>query len=318
VRGVAAGVVLVTGFTPRAQADTPSTEAAADARRHEAKTRFDEGVTAFREHRWADAVQSFRQADAIAPSAALSFNIAKAYEHLDDVPGALRWYRDYLRRSPQAPNAGEVQARVTTLAATLAERGVQQLTVLSTPSGAAVSIDERQVGTAPLTLELAPGRHRLRLELPGYQEQQSELVLDARIPQDLSQRLEPLGTSGSATTTSSAPAGPARPAERPYGIAPWIVMGAGAASLAGALGFELARRSAETSAKSEPQLEYPQHYDSMESRQTTARVLLGLGGALIVTGGVLMVLNTPKQPASSLAVGCGPGSCGLVWRRGFE
>jgi hypothetical protein len=56
----------------------------------------------------------------------------------------------------------------------------------------------------------------------------------------------------------------------------------------------------------------------MESRQTTARVLLGLGGALMVRGGVLMVLNTPKQPASSLALGCGPGSCGLVWRRGFE
>lgn len=306
----------------RARADAPSAEAGAEARRSEAKARFDEGVNAFREHRWADAVQAFRQADAIAPSAALSFNIAKAYERLEDVTGALRWYRDFLRRSPQAANVGEVQARVTALAATLAQRGVQQLTLLTTPAGAAVTIDDRQIGTAPLTIELAPGQHHAHLELPGYRASDHDFVLDARLPQDLVVQLEAL--SGVAPPpVAPAPQTPAhvspQPVERRFGVAPYIVLGAGAASLLGALGFELGRRSAESDAKTEPQLEYQEHYDAMQSRQTTARVLLGVGGALAVTGGVLLLLNTPQRAEeSSLAFACGPSGCGLGWRRSFQ
>jgi hypothetical protein len=327
---VALGVALACQLPRAAHADVPSSEAAAEARRAEAKQRFDEGVNAFREHRWADAVRAFRQADAISPSAPLSFNIAKAYERLDDTAGALRWYRDFMRRNPQAPNAAEVQARITTLAEALAQRGLQQLTVLSTPSGASVTIDEQQIGTAPITLELSPGQHHARLELPGYAAQQADFVLDARTPRDLSLRLEALGPAP-ATAPSAPPASPSNaptnpptspagsaPGARPFGPAPWIVLGAGAASLVGALGFELARRSAESAAKSDSQLDYPEHFDAMESRQTTSRVLLGVGGALLVTGGVLLVLNQPKQPPAALALGCGPNGCGLGFRRSFQ
>ena len=298
----------------------------ADARRSQAKARFDEGVNAFREHRWTDAVQAFRQADAIAPSAPLSFNIAKAYEHLEDTVGALRWYRDYLRRSPQAANAAEVQARVVTLAAALAVRGVQQLTVLSTPSGAAVSIDNAQVGTAPVTLELAPGQHLVRLELPGYARKQVEFLLDARSPQDVALQLESLTAPPAAVTPAAVTPAAISPSpvlapprrERPFGVVPWIVMGAGGVGLLGALGFELGRRSAESDAKGDTQLAYQDHYDTMHGRQTSARVLLGVGGALVVTGGVLLALNRPKQPEAAVALACGPGSCGLSLRRSFE
>lgn len=322
--GVALGLALVSATPARARADAPSAEAGAEARRSEAKARFDEGVNAFREHRWADAVQSFRQADAIAPSAALSFNIAKAYEHLEDTTSALRWYRDFLRRSPQAANVGEVQARVAALAAALAQRGVQQLTLLTTPAGAALTLDDRQLGTAPLTLELPPGAHRLHVELPGYRAVDRDFVLDARMPQDVVVPLEPLAGAPVASPAPGAPATPATSAaphatERRFGVAPYIVLGAGGASLLGALGFELARRSAESSAKNEPQLEYQQHYDAMQTRQMTARVLLGVGAALAVTGGVLLVLNTPKRAEeSALSLGCGPGGCGLGWRRSFQ
>jgi hypothetical protein len=321
IPGLALGIALVCAVPARARADAPSAEAGAEARRSEAKARFDEGVNAFREHRWVDAVQAFRQADAIAPSAALSFNIAKTYERLEDVTGALRWYRDFLRRSPQAANSGEVEARVTALAATLAQRGVQQLTVLTTPAGAAVTVDDRQIGTAPLTVELAPGRHHAHLELPGYRAADRDFVLDARLPQDLVVPLEAL--SGASPAAAPPPASPPpvapRPMERRFGVAPYIVLGAGGATLLGALGFELGRRSAESDAKTEPQLEYEQHYDAMQSRQTTARVLLGVGGALAVTGGVLLLLNAPKRAQeSSLSLGCGSSGCGLGWRRSFQ
>lgn len=89
-----------------------------------------------------------------------------------------------------------------------------------------------------------------------------------------------------------------------------MVLGAGGASFVAALSFELARRSAESEAKSAPQREYQVHYEAMRSRQTTARVLAGVGGALLVTGGVLLVLNTPR--ASKLGAACGPDGCRAV------
>ena len=185
---------LVLAPTRRALADGPSAEAAGDAQRSEAKSKFNEGVAAFAEHRYADAVAAFRKADTIAPSAVLSFNIARSYEHLDDVSSALRWYRDYLRRMPNATNAADVQGRVSTLAAKLAERGLQQLTVLSTPAGATVFVDGQGVGVAPVTAEVAPGLHHVRAELAGYRPQELDAQLEARAPQDFSLKLEPLST----------------------------------------------------------------------------------------------------------------------------
>jgi tetratricopeptide (TPR) repeat protein len=298
-----------------ARADLPSAESSTELRRGEAKLRFNEGVNAFREHRYADAVQAFLKADALAPSAALSFNIGRSFERLENHSSALRWYRDYLRRTPQAANAAQVEARVTELAEKLALRGVQQLSVLSTPDGAAVTIDNRPMGVTPITLELAPGTHHLHLRLAGYRDQQQDIVLEARKPQDVVLRLESLqstalprtGAAGSGARDSATAAAAARP---PFGVAPWLVLGAGGVSFVAALSFELARRSAESEAKSAPQREYQVHYDAMRSRQTTARVLTGVGGALLVTGGVLLVLNTPRRP--QLGAACGPDGCRAV------
>ena len=50
--------------------------------------------------RYAQAIEHFLAADALVPSAALSFNVAKAYEKLGESAKALRYYRDFARRSP--------------------------------------------------------------------------------------------------------------------------------------------------------------------------------------------------------------------------
>jgi hypothetical protein len=94
-------------------------------------------------------------------------------------------------------------------------------------------------------------------------------------------------------------------------------LGAGALVLGGAGAFELARRSAEDDAESDrTQVGYKEHYDRMTSRQTTARVLGAVGGALVITGGVLLVLDltarrAPSSQQASFSVDCLPGSCGV-------
>jgi hypothetical protein len=323
------GVVLAAalGLLPAgvARAASPSAEAVAEARRSEARAKFEAGVSAFGEHRYADAVRSFVEADALLPSAPLSFNIARAFERLDNAAAALRWYRDYLRRSPQAANLAEVQARVSEHAATLAARGVQQITVLTTPDGAALSIDEQGVGPTPITLELKPGRHRATLRLAGYLDQTAEFTLEARTPQDLTLKL----VAQAAVAAASVAPAPARsantdhgraPADKShrFGPAPWIVVGSGAASMLFALGFELGRRSAESAAENASQLEYQAHFDAMQSRQTTARVLFAVGGGLLITGGVLFFLDRPQPGAAHVALGCSGVGCSLRAQGSFE
>ena len=81
-------------------------------------------------------------------------------------------------------------------------------------------------------------------------------------------------------------------------------MGAGVATLGGALTFELLRQSSERAAEDDPtQVGYHDHLETMKSRRTTARVLAGVGGALVVTGGVLLTIDlTGRKSARAAAL----------------
>jgi hypothetical protein len=299
-----------------APADAPSQQAADDARRTEAKARYEEGVQAYYGGHYKAAVDAFLAADRLSPSAPLSFNIARAYEKLEDDSGALRWYRDYLRRAPNAANASDVSALVAHFEARLAKKGIQQLTVLSTPVGATINIDDANVGVTPGTLDLAPGHHRVTLFLRGYDDLTSELELSPDHAQDLALTLTrsaaPTEPNAAPIAAAAAPAAPTPPAadhqasgHTSFGVWPWVIAGAGVAALGGALTFEFLRANAEEDAKNDPtQVGYKDNLDKMESRRTTARVLAGVGGALVVTGGVLLTLDLlgKKQEKAALYV----------------
>jgi len=92
---------------------------------------------------------------------------------------------------------------------------------------------------------------------------------------------------------------------------PWVSLGAGAAALAGAGYFEISSAKAEERARSAPtQPQALGHIGDMQTAQLTARVLVGVSGALAATGGVLLWLHSSdsERPAT-LAVGCGVIGC---------
>jgi tetratricopeptide (TPR) repeat protein len=76
-------------------APDPTTE---EGKRAEGKARYERGAAAYSAGRFKDAIDLFLQADALASSAALSFNIARAYEKIGDDAASLQWYRDFRRR----------------------------------------------------------------------------------------------------------------------------------------------------------------------------------------------------------------------------
>jgi hypothetical protein len=314
-------------------APDPTTE---EGKRAEGKARYERGVEAYSAGRYKDAIDLFLQADALAPSAALSFNIARAYEKISDDASSLQWYRDFRRRAPDAKNGPEVDARIHELEGILAKKGIQQLTVLSTPYGATVSIDEQPVGVTPFTGQFPPGTHKVVLSLRGYADSEHRLELAADRAQDLVVPLVPARdrpaqppSAGEPQATASGSATPLAPAGSPdkptgprFGVWPWVGLGAGAAFLGGALGFELSRRSAEDAARSDPtQIGYHQKLEKMQSRQQTARVLAAVGGAFVLAGGTLLVIDltsrNKNEGQASLGTACLPGACALDFRGTF-
>ena len=164
-----------------AKPDLGEPETVAKAR---AKLLFEKGVTAYRDGRFYDAVDIFLETNRLYPDPKLSYNVARSLEGLGNQPGALRYYREYLRRLPDAPDAREVDGHVHQLEQALSVKGLQQLTVISTPEGATVKLDGQAVGVTPWTGESFAGKHRVVLEAAGYERLESVIELDPHRARD--------------------------------------------------------------------------------------------------------------------------------------
>jgi len=249
---------------------------------------------------------------------------------MGDAAGALRFYREYLRQSPEAADRETVQGRISDIERALQEKGVQQLTVLSDPDGATVFIDEKPVGVTPWTGELYPGRHRVRVRREGYADADQQIELLAHRALDVSVSLEaeqgPAPQAAAPVPAAVAAPRPPPPQDQPPadegGVQPWTwaTLGVGVGALGAALVFEGLRRSSESAVSEEDtQLARHEAYDQMQSRQTTARVLAGVGAGLTVVGGVLLFLDLSSSEASpqSATVGCSPLGCGVAVKGAF-
>lgn len=344
------GAVLVAALAvcPAARADLASTDPSPPSppAQNAARERYREAVAAYESGQFVEAIRLFRSADRLSPAAALSFNIARAYHKLGDRPTALAWYRDYLRRDPDAADAATVRAVIDDLEADLADKGLQQVSVLSRPSGATVVIDGESRGVTPWTGELPPGDYRLSLRLKGYVEDERVFTLPADEAVDVSVKL-----ARAAMATDSLPEGrewpsirmpapappqgrPAEPAEaaaqdspdtRPLPERPsdspvvpivgWSAVGLGVLSLGGAITMEVLRaQSADEARTASTQVGAADALRTMESRRDVARGLALAGGILAVGGGAVLAIdamNDSPEPEFSarLRVGCEPRSC---------
>ncbi len=239
--GLALALLMTAG---RAAADEPPSPEVA-------KLRFEQGKSAYREGRYAEAIRAFSDADALAPRAALAFDIARAYERLGEPSRAIDSYREYLRRAPDAPNADLVRARMAALDSSVSE-----------PAPAVQTGQPLVAGSAPPAAPLANGANT-----------------------DV----------------------PERPSFAPWS---WLALGTGGAFLVGAGISEFSRRGAESDARSaSTQLAYVDDYRRMRDAQAVARVLFGVGGALVVTGGALMAIDLGRGRRAEPRVACLPTAC---------
>ena len=83
-----------------------------DAALAQAREHYEKGTTAFDLGRYLDAAHEYEKAYEVRNDPALLYNIAQAYRLGHDYSSALRSYRSYLRRLPNAPNRAAVEAKI--------------------------------------------------------------------------------------------------------------------------------------------------------------------------------------------------------------
>jgi hypothetical protein len=313
-------------------------------RAREAASRYELGALAFRNARYREAVANFLAADALVPSAALSYNIALAYDRLKETARALSFYRDYLRRRAEGENSEEVAARIRALELELMKKGVQQLTVLSDPPGAILRIEDEPVGRTPWTGEVRPGEHRLTLTRKDYLPTTRTVLLPAANAIDVRVRLEPEIAQGEVPVAAVEPPparlvqrrvaltplpepGPPPPPPSRSTVVPWLTVGVGAAALAASGTFALLRQQSQTEAESAlTERQREKREDQADRYRTTSLVLLGTGGGLVLTGAALLLFggsSGSSPPAArndtdaTAAVGCIAGGCFGTYRTRF-
>jgi hypothetical protein len=125
-----------------------------------------EGVKAFGEGRYGDAIQLFRTARALGGPPSEVWNVARSLERIDDAEGAAAAIDEYLAgRDLSAQDRAEAEREVRALRAR-----PSVLTVTTTPAGATVAVDGQSAGgPTPTSFEIHPGPHAVVVRRGGYE-----------------------------------------------------------------------------------------------------------------------------------------------------
>ncbi len=136
---------------------------AGDAETAQARALDQEGVRAYQDARYQDAIDYFSAAFARGGPSVELWNIARCHLKRDEPEAAARALGDYLGKADLTPEDRDEAQR--TREAILARPS--PLTITSSPPGARVSIDGKTAGTAPMTLPVHAGAHAIVLERDG-------------------------------------------------------------------------------------------------------------------------------------------------------
>jgi tetratricopeptide (TPR) repeat protein len=274
----------------------------------QARELFERGTRSYRAGNYREAIGQYEAAYRIKPAGAIHFNIAQCREKLEEWPGALRSYQDYLREVPDARDRAAVRASMGKIERRLAAAGVQALLVYTDPPDAVVRIDGKPRGRSPFQVTLAPGVYRVGLSLEGYQpeEQEVEVNIAATRLLDLVLRPKALPTVVLPAATAAATGAPPKaapdltarppppalaPAKGPavapakVSVATWVT--AGVALAAGAAGVYMGVAAKQQQDKLQ---DGTLHADAAsiasdaESKAKTANVLYGVAGVAAATG----------------------------------
>ena len=162
------GALLLCALPAPAHADDPVVE----ANRH-----YQLGVDLYKERRFDGALVEFERANALAPHPLTRLNLGLVYRELGRYDEALAAFASVLADPASTP---DVAARTTREQETLLQR-VALVEITTTPVGASITLDGRDVGTTPLARKLAvpSGTHTIGARSPTRQLESRQITVAA-------------------------------------------------------------------------------------------------------------------------------------------
>lgn len=141
-------------------------DAAADAKRDEARQHFEKGIALFEEESWDPALAEFLRSREVFATRAATKNAALCLRKLDRFDEALDLFQALLREFPNLPSEDRA----------LAESAIKSLSALvggidvrASESGAVIVVDGRERGTVPSPpVRVNAGTHLVRLSREGF------------------------------------------------------------------------------------------------------------------------------------------------------
>jgi hypothetical protein len=142
-----------------------SAPAAADQDLARARVLDQQGVRAYREERYNDAIRFFEEALKVGGPPSEIWNIAKCHVHMDEPEEGAKYIEEYLGQSGLSPaDRAEAEQQLHEI-----QHRHSTLSVASTPSGATVYLEgHRWAGVTPASIDIAPGDHKITVEAAGY------------------------------------------------------------------------------------------------------------------------------------------------------
>lgn len=224
-----------------------TTSAMAGARQH-----FLAGQDYYTQGRYQKAIEEFEEAYRLDPKPLLLFNLAQAYEKLGKLQQAVDHLNRYLEADPKTDQRQSLEAKIGNLKARIGNTGI---TIKANESGAAVYVDDSQVGTTPVegVIQLSEGAHKVRISKQGF----ADFVMNIHVTVGQSVPIEatlepgqagpPVGAGNdpqvdTSTDLSQDPSTGADPSDTggrspALKIVPWVICGVGGAAAIVGLGI---------------------------------------------------------------------------------
>ncbi|HEX9297413.1 MAG TPA: hypothetical protein VF881_16335 [Polyangiaceae bacterium] len=293
-----------------------------------ARTQFRQGLALETAGDWAGALSLFQQVASVKLTPQVRFHIGLCEEHLGRLAAALGDYEIAAHEADEAKVA-EVSAQVAARRDELQAR-IPKLTLVrgSGAEYASLSIDGVSLGSASIgvKLPLDPGPHTVEARATGFKPFSVSFEVAEKESKQVEVKLERLPvappSADASATASAAPAERATRAASGTNVLPFVVGGAGVASLGASTIFFVLRQNAISTLNSQCVLppgnscppEAQSTYDNGKTYTVLADVTLGLGIVGVGLGTVLWFTQkkSPSAPAVGLAPMAARGSVGAT------
>lgn len=304
--------LLATPVPAAAQLDAAAAE--------QAQQLVDQGMERFRAEDYRAALERFLRAHDLSGDVRMFYPIGRCHEELGELVEAIAAFEQFVVGDVAADERGRAEATLRRLRERVA---TGRVVVQVAPFGAAVLVDGRSVGTAPIApLALAPGRHEIAARAPGHVAAVRTIDVvggrEATVVLELAaETVAPPGTD------EPPPSPPVEPRASGYSPWSWVTLGGGLALAAGGtvayvLGELDHRNVADTAGYGTGailDMTYKRAHTLEEDgdrKKIAGYALWGVGGAAVVAGTVLLVLDAKRAPSGDVTVGWSPAPKGGV------